>query len=400
MHRRVDEYDDPSEVLRLARLTVKEANNRAMRMQNQTTQQLVQRVKDLKYWSMEIDREVQDLREDNDDLQRYFRKLRTCAAITGDAMKCNEACVAVRRKRIHVDANDRVDSALAKEKDTVNDCMKQMREFNGIIEKQIEINQESKNRLLRDFTLKQEAVSLDHKAAAVAVDSKYMRRPLETDNLELRDVGPLQRMSEYQEWVENTATNLNASAKARTRSRKIVSRLVATTRDLAQAMRQEAINVENTLKDSIRVWNEWRDSLQAQLNAKDKDIKTADAAIAEIDVSLKLKGSPLQVALARQSQRCLRPGIELCNDKAQHALQAELNNLKSSMLSLEHQLDKAKDSRRKLDADRYRLQRKLEICQQNVAVDYEILRQIRTTYPQEIQLSGFLVGELPKAIVK
>ena len=192
---------------------------------------------------------------------------------------------------------------------------------------------------MRDFTLKQEAVSLDHRAAAVAVDSKYLlRKGLEVDNLELRDVGPLQRMSEYQEWVENTAANLNTSAKARTRSRKIVARLVGTTRDLAQAMRQEAINVENTLKDSIRVWNEWRDSLQAQLNAKDKDMKVADAAIAEIDVALKLKGSPLQVALARQSQRCLRPGIELCNDKAQHALQAELNNLKSSMLSLELQL--------------------------------------------------------------
>lgn len=165
-----------------------------------------------------------------------------------------------------------------------------------------------------------------------------LKRPPDSDNLELRDVGPLQRMSEYQEWVENTASNLNASAKARTRSRKIVQRLIGTTRDLAQAMRQEAINVENTLKDSIRVWNEWRDSLQAQLNAKEKDMKVADAAIAEIDGSLKLKGSPLQVALARQSQRCLRPGIELCNDKAQHALQAELNNLKSSMLSLEHQL--------------------------------------------------------------
>uniref|UniRef100_A0A7E4VWY2 Tektin n=1 Tax=Panagrellus redivivus TaxID=6233 RepID=A0A7E4VWY2_PANRE len=344
----------------------------------------------------------QYLREDNDDLQRYFRKLRTCAAITADALKCNDNCVAVRRKRIHVDSNDRVDAALGKEKDTVMDCVKQMKEFTGIIEKQIEINGESKNRLIRDFTLKQEAVSLDHRAAAVAVDSKYQSRRanFDADNLELRDVGPLQRMSEYQEWVENTAVNLNASSKARTRSRKIVQRLIATMRDLAQVMRQEAINVENTLKDSIRTWNEWRDSLQGQLNAKDKDIKVADAAIEEISMSLRLKGSPLQIALARQNQRCLRPGIELCNDKAQHALQAELNNLKSSMLSLELSLDKAKESRRKLDGDRYKLQRKLEICQQNVAVDYELLRQIRATYPQEIQLSGFLVGELPKAIVK
>ena len=119
-----------------------------MRMQNNTTQQLVQRVKDLKYWSGEIDRELQDLREDNDDLQRYFRKLRTCAGITGEAMKCNEACNAVRRKRIHVDANDRVDSALAKEKDTISDCMKQIKEFHGIIEKQIDINdgESKKNR--------------------------------------------------------------------------------------------------------------------------------------------------------------------------------------------------------------------------------------------------------------
>lgn len=40
----------------MARLAVKEANMRAVRMQGQTTQQLMQRVKDLKYWSGEIDR--------------------------------------------------------------------------------------------------------------------------------------------------------------------------------------------------------------------------------------------------------------------------------------------------------------------------------------------------------
>ena len=51
-----NDYDDPNEIVRMARLSVKEANMRAARMQGQTTQQLVQRVKDLKYWSGEIDR--------------------------------------------------------------------------------------------------------------------------------------------------------------------------------------------------------------------------------------------------------------------------------------------------------------------------------------------------------
>jgi hypothetical protein len=90
------------------------------------------------------------------------------------------------------------------------------------------------------------------------------------------------------------------------------------------------------------------------LNAKDKDMKIAEAAVNEIQVSLTVKiknysfqyslginGSPLQVALMRQNQRNLRPGIELCNDKAQHALQLELNNLKTGLLSLEHQLGSA-----------------------------------------------------------
>ncbi|KAI6173635.1 hypothetical protein M3Y98_01102600 [Aphelenchoides besseyi] len=399
MHQIKDDYDDPQEVLRVARLAVKEANNRAVRLQNQTTQQLVQRVKDLKYWSAEIDRELQDLKDDNEDIVRYFRKLQSCASVTQDAVKCNEACFAVRRKRIHVDSHDRVDGALTKEKEVISDCVKQMKEFNGVIEKQLEINEDSKTRLLRDYTLKMEAVNLDHRAASFGTNPKYIGRRANAVEFDYRDTVPLQRMSEYQEWVENTAMNLNNSAKARQRSRKIVQRLINSTREFAQAMRQEAVNVENTLKDSIRNWTEWRDSLQGQLNAKAKEIRVADAALNELQYSLSINGSPLQVALMRQNQRGLRPGIELCNDKAQHALQIELNNLKSSMLSLEHQLDKAKESRKKLDGERYRLERKLEICQQNVAIDYEVLRQIRTTYPQEIQLSGFLVAEL-KAIGK
>lgn len=127
--------------MRIARLAVKEANNRALRLQNQTTQQLVQRVKDLKYWSQEIDRELQDLKDDNEDIVRYFRKLQSCSAITQEAVKCNEACFAVRRKRIHVDSHDRVDGALSKEKEIISDSIKQMKEFNTIIEKQLEINE-------------------------------------------------------------------------------------------------------------------------------------------------------------------------------------------------------------------------------------------------------------------
>lgn len=34
---------------------------------------------------------------------------------------------------------------------------------------------------------------------------------------------------------------------------------------MAQLMRQEAMNVDNTLKDSIKSWTEWRDAIQAQV---------------------------------------------------------------------------------------------------------------------------------------
>uniref|UniRef100_A0A9J2PS47 Tektin n=1 Tax=Ascaris lumbricoides TaxID=6252 RepID=A0A9J2PS47_ASCLU len=389
------EYDDPNEVLRLARLSVKEANMKAIRMQNQTTQQLVQRIKDLKYWSSEIDRELQDLNEENQDLNRCFKRLSRCLQSTTGAGKCNEACLAVRRKKVQIgDAtNDRVDIELHKEKDLISDCQKQLKELSNLVEKQLDANEVAKKTLMRDWTLKQEAIALDHRSAAMGTDVKLAARTPDGDRLEYRDGAPLHRMSEYPEWVENTAINLNQAARARVHSRKITQRLAQSTREMAQQMRSEAITVEGLLKDSCKTWQEWRDSLHAQVGAKDKEIKTADAAINEIQMALKQKGSPLQVALSRQTQRGLRPGIELCNDKAQHALHAELMNLKSSLLSLEHQLDRARESRKKLESDRFKIHRKLEICEQNLAIDNEILRSIRTSYPQEIQLSGFLVSE-------
>ena len=50
-----------------------------------------------------------------------------------------------------VDANDRVDAALHKEKDVIGDCTKQMREFNGIIEKQKELNDGALSNLILDL---------------------------------------------------------------------------------------------------------------------------------------------------------------------------------------------------------------------------------------------------------
>ncbi|VDM40091.1 unnamed protein product [Toxocara canis] len=359
------EYDDPNEVLRLARLSVKEANMKAVRMQNQTTQQLVQRIKDLKYWCAEIDRELQDLNEENQDLNRCFKRLSRCTQSTSGAGKCNEACLAVRRKKVQIgDAtNDRVDIELHKEKDLVADCHKQLKELSNVVEKQLDANEAAKKALMRDWTLKQEAIALDHRSAAMGTDAKMASRTPDGERLEYRDGAPLHRMSEYPEWVENTAVNLNQAARARVHSRKIAQKITQNAREMAQQMRSEAITVESLLKDSCKTWQEWRDSLHAQ------------------------------VALSRQTQRGLRPGIELCNDKAQHALHAELMNLKSSLLSLEHQLDRARESRKKLEADRFKVHRKLEICEQNLAIDNEILRSIRTSYPQEIQLSGFLVSE-------
>uniref|UniRef100_A0A915AKU0 Tektin n=1 Tax=Parascaris univalens TaxID=6257 RepID=A0A915AKU0_PARUN len=339
MSKKMD-YDDPNEVLRLARLSVKEANMKAIRMQNQTTQQLVQRIKDLKYWSSEIDRELQDLNEENQDLNRCFKRLSLCLQSTAGAGKCNEACLAVRRKKVQIgDAtNDRVDVELHKEKDLISDCQKQLKELSNLVEKQLDDNEVAKKTLMRDWTLKQEAIALDHRSAAMGTDVKLAARTPDGERLEYRDGAPLHRMSEYPEWIENTALNLNQAARARVHSRKITQRLAQNTREMAQQMRSEAVTVEGLLKDSCKTWQEWRDSLYAQVGAKDKEIKTADAAISEIQMALKQKGSPLQVALSRQTQRGLRPGIELCNDKAQHALHAELMNLKSSLLSLEHQL--------------------------------------------------------------
>ncbi|KAF8384431.1 hypothetical protein PRIPAC_73573, partial [Pristionchus pacificus] len=396
MHSNQEKYDDPLQIVRHARAAVKEANARAVRMQNQTTQQLQQRVKDLKYWSNEIDRELQDMKDENEDLVRCYRRLGLCIEITGKAARCNESCFAVRRKKVQIGdvGSDRVDQELHKEKEMVTDSTKQMKELGAIIERQLETNQATRKAMIRDLTLKQEAISLDNRS--VTMGSEAVKNSLRTpdgDRLEYRDGAPLQRMSEYQEWIENTANNLNYSAKARVNSRKIGQKMLSVLRELAQQMRNEAIAIESLLKDSIRTWTEWRDTLQAQVAGKDKEMRSADAAIDEITFSLKQKGGPLQVALNRQSQRGLRPGIELCNDKAQHALHQELMMLKSSLLALENQLDKAKESRKRLAAERDRLKGKLEICEQNLVIDNEILRVIRSTFPHEIQLSGFLLSE-------
>lgn len=103
-------------------------------------------------------------------------------------------------------------------------------------------------------------------------------------------------------------------------------------------MRTESTNVESQLRDSCKMWTEWRDRLVIQLNTKQKELRSADIAIDEIQHAIRLKSAPLQVALNRQNQRRLRPGVEQCLDKAQHALHHELIAIKSTLLDLDHQL--------------------------------------------------------------
>lgn len=132
--------------------------------------------------------------------------------------------------------------------------------------------------MIRDLTLKQEALVLDHKSVGMADGEKGVRTP-DGERLDYRSArflyydqnfregAPLQRMSEYGEWIENTGQILNHSAKARVQSRKIAQKLSQSLRESAQALRAEAIAVEALLKDSARTWQEWRDNLHAQVGA-------------------------------------------------------------------------------------------------------------------------------------
>lgn len=43
-------------------------------------------------------------------------------------------------KIVKIDNNDKVNESLNKEKDTINDCIKQLKEYDSIIEKNLEIN--------------------------------------------------------------------------------------------------------------------------------------------------------------------------------------------------------------------------------------------------------------------
>lgn len=95
---------------------------------------------------------------------------------------------------------------------------------------------------------------------------------------------PLQRMSDYQEWVENTAHNLNQAAKARAKSRKLIQvwrgkgkkldgmdgrdiqRMLSHAKEMARQLRVAANAVDAAVKESMRHWTEWRDAVGAQVD--------------------------------------------------------------------------------------------------------------------------------------
>lgn len=256
---------------------------------------------------------------------------------------------------------------------------------------------------MRDLTLKQEAITMDHKSVAMADGEKAIRTP-DGDRLEYRDGAPLQRMSEYNEWIENTGQNLNYAARSRVQSRKIAQvrmetplggtviveiqptqkSLPSTGKSLlpfnfhpsshlhccfkfpsipetlaipprnrpsspyrsdycrrsSEGFCQKLARMERQSPRSGRRqgqgdqssgWSDRRDLFQFETERRTTPGDSGDFFYCRKEI---------QVALSRQTQRGLRPGIELCNDKAQHALQQELSMLKSTFLSLQNQLGK------------------------------------------------------------
>ena len=130
--------------------------------QDENTKKLGQRVHDINFWKVELEREIKDMIDETDRLIAQKKRLENALYTTEFPLHIATECLNNRQRRLGFDlVQDEVECALLKEIEIINNAQDLLRKTIQEAEKQIAANRQKKRDLEFDWSDKSEAFEID-----------------------------------------------------------------------------------------------------------------------------------------------------------------------------------------------------------------------------------------------
>ncbi|UJR27298.1 hypothetical protein I4U23_008593 [Adineta vaga] len=361
--------------------------NETLALSHQTqalsTKKLQQRLHDVNFWKFELNRMIEDVRNETDLLVAQKKRLTNALDATEAPLHIATESLANRDRRYGEDrVYDGVEVALMKEVEIINNVQNLLRQTIMTAEQQIRANRNAKQNLEMDWSNKYEASIADAKATN--------RRNEDVDIMFYPGVARhYDNQSTPESWAQNSHDNIVNGQNQLMASIQLRSLIDSILVDTARDMREQADVVETEFGKRIAEVSDAMQKMTYNMRETLKAIADNEKKIDMLRASIRAKEAPMKVAQTRLNDRRARPGIESCHDPAQDHLIGEVYQISQSIDSLTGELRETESNLKKLRDDHQVLVKEIEMKKNTLYIDQQKTMPIRMRYPTVQRFLGY-----------
>ncbi|XP_050173496.1 tektin-4 [Myiozetetes cayanensis] len=355
----------------------------AQRAQEHSKTTLAQRLQDIHFWRVELQKEVMELDAETNLLAAQKLRLQSTLdatevpyGVVTDNLQCRE-----RRQPPDL-VIDEVERQLLKEADLIRNIRDLLKRTIIQATNQIRSNRIQKEFCELDWSDKVETYHIDDKCVNYSNDSTDIQSHPSSVKFE-------ENASTPKTWAQFSHDNIYSAEQEKLASVQLRSLINNIIHDVSEDLRMQRATVNEAFDNHCRELDDAKLRLEQHLEKNLKDIGEEEANIVALKKAIRDKETYLKVAQTRLYDRSFRPNIELCKDEPQFRLVSEVEELTVFLEALKRKLMESEQCLKNLEETRMKLEKEIAVKANSIFIDREKCMTFRIRYPVDLEVASY-----------
>ncbi|NXO93854.1 TEKT4 protein, partial [Certhia brachydactyla] len=366
-----------------AKQLVKHAASSAQRAQEYSKSTLGQRLQDIEFWRMELQKEIMELDAETNllaaqklRLERALDATEVPYAVVIDNLECRE-----RRQPPDL-VIDEVERQLLKEADLIRDIRDLLKRTIIQATTQIRSNRIQKENCELDWSDKVQTYHIDDKCISYCTDSTNVQSHPSSLKFE-------ENASTPKSWAQFSHANISRAEQEKLASVQLRSLINSIIHDASEDLRLQCGATAEAFHSHCRLLEQAKFQLEKHLEQILKDIGEEEANVVKLKKAIRDKEAYLKVAQTRLYDRSFRPNVELCRDEPQFRLVKEVEELTVFLEALKRKLMESEQNLKNLEETRMKLEKEIAVKANSIFIDRQKCMGYRLRYPVDLEVASY-----------
>lgn len=375
--------DNAERIRNLSNDVIKETDALSKLTQEESVKRLGERLKDLHFWKNELEREINDITAETEDLVEMKHRLERglmaddlALLIVTDNLNC-------RSTREGLDqCQDDVELNLLKELEVINNAQAILKRAIKETETQIKQNRSRKAELEQDWSDKHESDEID--TFNVELRNEHTHKQFHPGFVRFPEI-----QSTAESWSQCSHDNITRAEHERMASIQMRTLDDNILHDTSRDIKEQCDATENAFQRRIAEMEDTKAKLIENLKKTVDEIAATERCIGDLKKAIKSKENEVKVVQTRLFMREQRPNVDQCRDPVHYHLVAESNELMRTVDALQQKLNESNHALKDLQDQRLVTEKEIVIKTKSIFIDRDKCLSHRLRYPTVQRLLGY-----------